>query len=392
MIRSSLWSYTLAGAAGLMLAASAASAQSTTQPARPSSPKDAKAALKAQTAAPSAVSGSLKGAAKATAGAPAVTSSGGKRYTGKSVVSRTPISARKPVVQAPPGTIPPNIPDAVAHDATVDPDLSSPAGALTGTVDQNNVPDLGDEFEYVPMPGGTGGKKEIKGGYTHTIVRERHSRPAPVVHVNVEKEPGEPEPKVWPKVWVVPVGANVSPTTGNLLSDGFVQYDRGPQRIAHRIGNEIWNFKDRKVRLSVDDNRGIQFQVVAELQGQTRRLVLKTDNLVGPRPLPADKCVTISRVWYTRGKHGREPDSWWDSPATLVPIFKPLIFPSEDNTVPGQTNQAFVVTIYIPKLVLSGVYRTTLHVMDLDDPTYYDNIQVEISAQPDGKKLRSVIG
>lgn len=361
----------------LALAASAAFAQ-TSQPAASGKTQNASASLKTQTTPVPSANSSLKGAAKAVARQPA---------------TPVPVAGRKSVTEAPAGTVPANIPDALAKGTKVDPSLSSPAGAVTGTVNQDAVPDLGDEFEYVPMPGGDGVKKRIEGSYTHTTLRRTETPAPPIVTLNIEKEPpAEPEPREKPKVWVVPTSANVSPTTGNLLTDGFLQYDRGPERIGHRISNDIWNFKDKKVRISVDENRGIRFQVIAELQGKQRRLVLKADNLIGPRPLPADKCVTVSRVWYTRGQHGREPDSWWDSPHTLVPIYKPLLVPSEDNTVPGQTNQAFVVTIYIPKLVLSGVYRTTLHVTDLDDPTYYDNIQVEVSAQPDGKKMRSVIG
>lgn len=375
-MRFALWPHMLTCLLCLALASSA-SAQSS-QPAASSTPKDTKAALKAQVAPVPAASSTLKGAAKATAGSPGL-------------ASAKPVG-RKPVTEAPAGTVPANTPNAIAKGANVDPSLSSPASATTGTIDQSAANGLSDEFEYVPMPGGSGLKREIKGGYTHTRIEEHSTPRRPVTTVTIEKEPAEPEPREKPKVWVVPVAANVSPTTGNLLSDGFLQYDRGPERTGHRIGNDIWNFNDKRVRIAVDENRGIRFQVVAELQGKPRRLVLKADNLVGPRPLPADKCVSFYRVWYTRGKHGREPDSWWDNPATLVQIYKPLLVPSEDNPVPGQTNQAFVVAIYIPKLVLSGVYRTTLHVMDLDDPTYYDNIQVEISAQPDGKKMRSVIG
>jgi hypothetical protein len=377
-MRFAFWQHILASSLCAALASSTASAQSS-QPAGNTSSKDPKASLKAQTSPVRDAGSGLKAAARATAGAQIPVS-------GKQV-------ARKPVTQAPAGTVPANIPDAVAKDARVDPSLSSPASAATGTVDPSATANLSDEFEYVPMPGGSGLRREIKGGYTHTTVKETSTPARPVTIINIQNEaPIQPEPREKPRVWVVPVSANVSPTTGNLLSDGFLQYDRGPERTGHRISNDIWNFKDKRVRISVDENRGIRFQVIAELQGKPRRLVLKTDNLVGPRPLPADKCVTVSRVWYTRGKHGREPDSWWDSPATLLPIYKPLLVPSEDNPVPGQTNQAFVVTIYIPKLVLSGVYKTTLHVMDLDDPTYYDNIQVEVCAQPDGKKMRSVIG
>lgn len=359
------WQSILVGGLCSTLALSIASAQST-QPA---------GGLKGQTTAVHSSSG-LPGA----------------HFTAKTA-GRAPLAERKPVLPAPGGTIPANIPEGVVTNSKVDPELSSPASAVTGTIAPDKEGSLGSDFEYVPMPGGDGATRVTKGGYKTTTIYQKSTPAQPVVRVNIDKErPIDPEPRKKPKVWAIPFGTVVSPTTGNMLADGFLQYDRGPQRTGHRFANAIWNSKDKKVRMSVDANRGIQFQVVAELEGKQRRLAFKADDLIGPRPLPAEKCVTFSRVWYTRGQNGREPDSWWDHPATLVPIHKPLLVPSEDNPVPGQTNQGFVVTIYIPKLVLSGVYKTTLHVSDLDDPTYYENIDVEISAQPDGTRMRSVIG
>ncbi len=269
-----------------------------------------------------------------------------------------------------------------ARTSPVHPTTSRPTGAacaVAGTV-SHAVPALAGQFEYVPMPT-RGSRRIITGGRDRTTIRQTQIPAQPTVTIQIEKlapppEP-EPEPKISPRIWVVPAAAHVSPTTGNLLADGFLQYDRGPAYIAYRIGNAIWNVRDKTVRMTADKDRSIRFQVVTELQGQHRRLVLKTDDLTGPRPLPANRCVHISRVWYTRGRHGREPDSWWDSPLTLVPIVRPLLVPSEDNPVSGQTNQAFVVSIYIPKLVLPGMYKTTLHITDLNDLTYGEDIPIE---------------
>jgi hypothetical protein len=65
-------------------------------------------------------------------------------------------------------------------------------------------------------------------------------------------------------------------------------------------------------------------------------------------------------------------------------LLKPLNVPPPDNDVIGQTNQSFYVDIRIPPKIFAGTYRTTLHVRDLDDPLYEEDIHVEVTARPTG--------
>ncbi len=175
---------------------------------------------------------------------------------------------------------------------------------------------------------------------------------------------------------------HVSPINGNLLRDSHLAYEDGDLMLGHHISNDIWNVAGHSVRLSCDNNWAACFQVIAELQGKQRRIQILPDNLDGPRILPAGPCIKISRLWYVRGKRGREVDGWWDDPPTLIPLLKPLNVPPPDNEVIGQTNQSFFVNIHIPRMVFAGTYRTTLHVKDLDDPLYEEDIHVEVTANP----------
>ena len=226
----------------------------------------------------------------------------------------------------------------------------------------------------------TGGEKSVKTTYTRTAAG------TPVSTLKIEKDPLiEPtDDREKPRVWCVPAGEHVSPINGNLLRDGHLGYEDGGLMLGHRISNEIWNFHGNSVQVACDKNWVAGFQLITEIQGKQRRIQILADNLDGPRVLPAGPCIKVSRLWYVRGKNGREVDGFWDEPLTLIPLLKPLNVPPPDNDVIGQTNQSFYVDIRIPPKVFAGTYRTTLHVRDLDDPLYEEDIHVEVTARPTG--------
>lgn len=266
----------------------------------------------------------------------------------------------------------------------------TPMPAPSSAVDSSKASALGSDFMWVPKAGPdlrqqiTGGRHSEETTYTRTQTGK------PVSHLTIDKDrpPVDIDDREKPRVWCVPAKEHVSPINGNMLRDGHLGYENGGNMLGHRISNEIWNAHDKTVQIACDGNWAAGFQLITELQGKQRRIQILADNLDGPRILPAGPCIKLSRLWYVRGKHGREVDGWWDEPLTLIPLLKPVNVPPPDNNVVGQTIQSFYVNIHIPRMVFAGTYRTTLHVTDLDDPLYDEDIRVEVSARPTGARLR----
>ncbi len=246
---------------------------------------------------------------------------------------------------------------------------------------------LSDHFTWVPK-GVASRTRRVSGATERVTVRTRTPATRPATLTIQRIDPPAPEPtdeRPRPRVWCAAAGEHVSPITGNLLRDGHLQYEAGPARVAHRIGNEIWNVRDKTVRLFPGSDRVGKFLLVTELEGRRRRIEIRADDLDGPRVLPAEACVRIWRLWYVRGRYGRSVDGWWDEPLTLIRLREPLEVPPPDNGVAGQTNQAFLVRVQVPRGVFAGTYRTTLHVRDLDDPAYAEDVAVEITAVARGQ-------
>jgi hypothetical protein len=257
----------------------------------------------------------------------------------------------------------------------------------TPAVENAQVSALGPDFVWVPEPAGPQLRRQVTGGQRTektTYTRKKTGKPVSQLTITKGEPPVDIDDRARPRVWCVPANEHVSPINGNLLRDGHLGYEDGSRMLGHRFSNEIWNARDKSVRVSCDKNWSASFQLITELEGRQRRIQILADDLDGPRVLPAGPCIKISRLWYVRGKHGREVDGWWDEPLTLIPLLRPLNVPPPDNDVAGQTNQSFFVNIHIPRRVFAGTYRTTLHVTDLDDPLYDEDIHVEVTARPTG--------
>jgi len=210
------------------------------------------------------------------------------------------------------------------------------------------------------------------------VARASTGQRVPRLSINITR-PAVPAAAV-PNVWAVPETASVSPVTGNLLSDGLEAYLNGPPKAEHRLANAIWNASDKTVRLVGARNWFFGFQIVAELNGKPRRLVVQAEDLSGPQTLSAEKCVKIYRVWYVKGAKGKAAKGDFADP--LIPVSGPISAPCEDNGIAGQTNQAFFVDIYIPHKAKPGTYKTTIRVSDLNDPSYTSSVQVIMEVHP----------
>jgi hypothetical protein len=302
--------------------------------------------------------------------------------------STTPVKdpvAGKVAAAAVPGTTP--APAVGKASAMPMPGLA-PMPAATGTVNQGAATGLGPDVIWVPERAGPSLRRKVTGGEKSVKTTAIRQSGPPVSTLQVDKEPRREEidDRKIPRVWCVPAGEHISPINGNLLRDGHLGYENGGLMLGHRISNEIWNVRGNTVQVACNKNWVAGFQLITELKGKQRRIQILAENLDGPRILPANPCIKVSRLWYVRGKNGREVDGYWDEPLTLIPLLKPLNVPPPDNNVVGQTNQAFHVSIHIPRQVFPGTYRTTLHVRDLDDPLYEENIHVEVTARPTGAR------
>lgn len=349
-MRSALQRLTLAGSAALVgLCVLTASSTALAQNANPTANSDSKRALAANTT-PTKVK-VVQPVAKTSA-----------------VPGTTAVSAAGPTIKPIPGF--------------------SPMPQEPTTVESAKASALGPDVAWVPKAGPDLRRKVTGGEHREKTTYTRQAAGKPVSQLKIEKGnlPVDIDDRERPRVWCVPVGEQVSPINGNMLRDGHLLYEDGINMLGHRVSNEIWNSKDKSVQITCDSNWAASFQLITELKGKQRRIQILADNLDGPRVLPAGPCIKISRLWYVRGKNGREVDGWWDEPLTLIPLLKPLNVPPPDNNVVGQTNQSFHVNIHIPRMVFAGTYRTTLHVTDLDDPLYEEDIRVEVTARAAGTR------
>ncbi len=306
----------------------------------------------------------------------------GQALAGQTIPVRSP-AASKAAAAAVPQTTGTRVPAGLAAARPVPGMMAMPAD--TGTVDSATAAGLGPDVIWVPEKAGPQLRRQVTGGQKSqktTYIRSSSGKPTSSLTIDKERPIAPIDDRARPRVWCAPATEHISPINGNLLRDSHLRYEDGDVMLGHHFGNDIWTASDRTVRVSCDANWAASFQLITELQGKQRRIQILADDLDGPRILPAGHCIKISRLWYVRGKKGREVDGWWDEPPTLIPLLKPVNVPPPDNGVIGQTNQSFFVNIHIPRMVFAGTYRTTLHVKDLDDPLYEEDIRVEVTASP----------
>jgi hypothetical protein len=162
------------------------------------------------------------------------------------------------------------------------------------------------------------------------------------------------------RLWAVSDGVRVEPTTGRLLEsrpDIHRDYPAGD----YRASNPVWDSASKTVSLHAARNEFVAFQLIIETDAPIekvdvsfRRLDHKSGvSLTAPN-------VAVFKAWYTqvrRPSAGYEASSLgpgWYADA-LMPARRsalspgiPFSIPDAFNNIPGQTNQAIWVDVFVP--------------------------------------------
>lgn len=162
------------------------------------------------------------------------------------------------------------------------------------------------------------------------------------------------------RLWAVSDGVRVNPTTGQVIearTDIHADYPAGDFRAA----NPVWNAASRTVSLRAARNEFVAFQVIVETAQPVTGVDVKFAGLTGPSGARLEgKYAAVFKEWYVhvrRATTGYEKSSlgpgWYPDAlmpqrrANLFPGF-PFSIPDLYNNIPGQTNQALWVDLFVP--------------------------------------------
>ncbi|MEW5974985.1 MAG: glycoside hydrolase domain-containing protein [Acidobacteriota bacterium] len=162
------------------------------------------------------------------------------------------------------------------------------------------------------------------------------------------------------RVWAVGDSVRVNPVTGRLLEDRPDIHKDYPSDD-FRETNGVWNRARNTVSLHAGRNEFVAFQLVVETQGEADEVdavLTELKHAEGSRL--SGKYVQLFKEWYVevrRPSTGYEKSSLgpaWYADA-LLPKRKanlrtgfPFSIPDLYNNIPGQTNHAIWVDIYVP--------------------------------------------
>ncbi|RLF19691.1 MAG: hypothetical protein DRZ82_04850 [Thermoprotei archaeon] len=193
-----------------------------------------------------------------------------------------------------------------------------------------------------------------------------------------EKASAIPEYEEKVRVWVLNDIEKVSPITGARLESR--KYAEGGDD-EYKLGNMVWDAKNRTIMLKGSRNEVIAFQLMIErLIDKLTDVRISISDLVGPEgfTIKSKPYIEVFREWYVK-----KGDLWFPDP--LIPLtdvgpFKSSFnIPAEDNDVPNQRVQGVWVDIYIPREARPGIYRgnLTITAKELEKPIVL-NIRLEV--------------
>ena len=215
---------------------------------------------------------------------------------------------------------------------------------------------------------------------THVKLPERKMPPSlPEISLwEPEKASSIPEYEGKIRVWALNDIEKVSPITGARLESG--RYETGGDDD-YKLGNFVWDAKNRTIMLFGSKNEVIAFQLMIErLIDKLSNVRVTVGDLIGPEGfrIKSNPYIEVFREWYVR-----KGDLWLPDP--LLPLvdrkpFKATFnIPAEDNGVPDQKVQGIWVDIYIPREARPGVYKGNLTITadELEKPIVL-NIRLEV--------------
>ena len=184
--------------------------------------------------------------------------------------------------------------------------------------------------------------------------------------------PGKPETAGDFTLAAVPDLAKVDPVSGRVLRYGDAYRD--DPNYLQGYGNAV--FTGQGVTLTAAANEVAAFQLIVTRKAEKLAgLKVEVSDLTGPegRTIAARPNAQCFRVWYVKTlsklKEITDPEAGedrtlrpvaWHGDACLplaVPFDGAFDLPAADNAVPGQTNQAVWVDLFVPKTTPAGTYR-----------------------------------
>jgi hypothetical protein len=177
-------------------------------------------------------------------------------------------------------------------------------------------------------------------------------------------------PAVFPlfKVWAYGDTQKAHPVTGELLN--APPPPPGQRVVDYRLANPVW--LGRTVRLNAARNEIVAFHLAVENLKPEHLLVAVKPQIgfEGPgggwRSRPA-----VFREWYVK-------DGDWH-PEVCVPHAGPERIPAEDNGVPGQRNQSFLIEFHVPRTAAPGTYRSWISIEPVGGEPQRIPLEVEVN-------------
>ena len=163
------------------------------------------------------------------------------------------------------------------------------------------------------------------------------------------------------RLWAVSDGVRVNPTTAQVIearTDIHADYPAGDFRAA----NSVWKSASKTVSLKAARNEFVAFQVIVETSQPVTGVDVKFPGLAGPSGARLEgNYAAVFKEWYVqvrRATTGYEKSSlgpgWY--PDALMPqrranLFSAIPFSIPDlyNNIPGQTNQALWIDLFVPE-------------------------------------------
>jgi hypothetical protein len=159
-------------------------------------------------------------------------------------------------------------------------------------------------------------------------------------------------------VWAVDDTVNVSPLTGNLLSEGADVYaGRSPATGHYRESNNVWDAQTRTVKIFGSRNEFVAFQVVIEKKSDNlhKIFVNATDLTSDGARIAAEPNIRLFKQIYVDQR-----DGWYPDPLEPLEILgaAPMELPDTRTALGArQKSQSVWVDVYIPHETPPGKYR-----------------------------------
>lgn len=163
------------------------------------------------------------------------------------------------------------------------------------------------------------------------------------------------------RVWIAPDNVRISPISGHALVAERTDLHPDYPRRDYRNGNEVWDPGSSRVSLHSARNEFTAFQVIVEADHPVEGIDIEVSPLThaGGAEL-SGRNVRVFKEWYVevrRPSLGYESTSlgpgWYADalmPKRRAGLFSgfPFSIPDLFNNIPGQTNQAVWVDLYVP--------------------------------------------